>query len=159
MKHALTLSIGAPRRGVPMRASFENWLAAAARVARARKPLAVSVRVVDEVEGRALNLSYRHKDYATNVLSFPSEWSPPGGQRFIGDLALCAPVVTREAVEQGKALKAHYAHLCIHGVLHLLGFDHESDEEAERMEALEIRALAILGIANPYESAMDRVPT
>lgn len=159
MSHELTLSIGAPRRGVPMRASFESWLAAAARVARVRKPLAVSLRVVDEAEGRALNLSYRHKDYATNVLSFPAEWSPPGGNRFIGDLALCAPVVAREASEQGKALKAHYAHLCIHGVLHLLGFDHESDAEAARMEALEIRALATLGISNPYESAMDRHPS
>ncbi|MFO1495002.1 MAG: rRNA maturation RNase YbeY [Lysobacterales bacterium] len=155
MSHELTLSLGAPRRGVPARASFERWLAAAAQVARVRKPLALSVRVVDEDEGRALNRQYRHKDYATNVLSFPADPAPSGGPRFLGDLALCAPVVAREAAEQGKPLKAHYAHLCIHGVLHLLGFDHETEAEAERMEALEVRALAALAIANPYESASD----
>lgn len=106
----------------------------------------VTVRFVDEAEGRQLNRDFRHKDYATNVLSFPYLQTP----QLLGDLALCVPVVLREAAEQGKTPEAHFAHLIVHGMLHLQGFDHETDAEADEMEAREREVLAGLGIADPY---------
>ena len=105
---------------------------------------------MNETEGRALNRDYRHKDYATNVLSFPVELPEGVAVDWLGDLVLCAPVVAQEAISQGKTLRAHYAHLVVHGVLHLLGFDHQNERDAERMEAEERRILALLGIADPY---------
>ncbi|MEM7216791.1 MAG: rRNA maturation RNase YbeY [Pseudomonadota bacterium] len=108
------------------------------------------IRVVDAEEGHALNLTYRGRDYATNVLSFPADL-PIEDVCLLGDIVLCAPVVTREAVAQGKSLAAHYAHLVVHGVLHLLGFDHEEEAAATRMEAQEIAILGQYGIANPFE--------
>jgi probable rRNA maturation factor len=104
-----------------------------------------TVRLVDAEEGRALNRDYRGKDYATNVLTFDYSRAP-----LMADLVLCAPVVEAEARAQGKTLEDHYAHLLVHGALHALGHDHEHDAEAERMEALERRALAGLDIADPY---------
>lgn len=107
-----------------------------------------TVRIVDEEEGLQLNQSYRQKAYATNVLTFDYSQEPV----VCADLVLCAPVVEREAQEQGKSLEAHYAHLLVHGALHAQGYDHESgEEEAEAMEALEVVILAKLGFANPYE--------
>ena len=107
----------------------------------------IAVRVVGEDEGRALNREYRHKDYATNVLTFDYARSP----MVVADIVLCAPVVQREAIAQGKPLKDHYAHLLVHGVLHAQGYDHESGESgALEMEALETLLLAALGIPNPY---------
>jgi probable rRNA maturation factor len=97
-----------------------------------------------------MNRQYRGKDYATNVLSFPYEPSPRDKTGLLGDLVMCPPVIAREAKKQGKPLRDHYAHLTIHGVLHLLGYDHEVAAEAKRMEGLEIRILAGFGIANPY---------
>ena len=141
-----------PRKGLPAAASFRRW-AAAALAGRIREA-DVAIRLVDEDEGRALNRHYRGKDYATNVLSFPAELPEglPAGFRLplLGDLVMCAPVVAREAAEQGKPLNAHYAHLTVHGVLHLLGWDHEDDTEAEAMERLEREILAALGIDDPY---------
>lgn len=149
----LSLSLGCGRRGVPTRASFANWAAAALKFARCRGSVALALRVVDLDEGRQLNRDFRGKDYATNVLSFPYTPLPRlPGPRVLGDIALCAPVVAREAAEQGKPLRAHYAHLTIHGVLHLLGHDHQNDADAARMEALEVRALAELGWPDPYKS-------
>ena len=117
-------------------------------------PGELTVRIVDAEEGQRLNREFRGKDYATNVLSFPAEMPEglPKGVKFplLGDLVICAPVVAREADEQGKALNAHYAHLTVHGVLHLLGWDHEDDKEADAMEQLEREILAELGIADPY---------
>jgi probable rRNA maturation factor len=111
----------------------------------------ISLLVVDEAEGRALNRDYRGKDYATNVLSFAlNEGDTVAGMPLFGDLVFCAPVVAREAAEQGKSLDAHYAHLVVHGMLHLQGFDHEADDEAEAMEALETVILGKLGYADPY---------
>ncbi|GAB6039494.1 rRNA maturation RNase YbeY [Endothiovibrio diazotrophicus] len=114
----------------------------------------LAIRVVEEAESRTLNHTYRGKDQPTNVLSFPFE-APPGLEEempHIGDLAICAAVVAREAAEQDKAPDAHWAHMVIHGCLHLIGYDHIDEDEAETMEALEIEILAGLGYPNPYES-------
>ncbi len=139
-----------PRTGIPAAASFRRWVDAALRGAKRRKATELSIRIVDTAEGRALNRDYRGKDYATNVLSFEAELPPGVKLPLIGDLAICAPVVAREAAEQGKRERDHWAHLTVHGVLHLLGYDHIEDADAEVMEALETRVLADLGIANPY---------
>jgi len=112
----------------------------------------VTVRAVDEEESRALNHQYRGKDKPTNVLSFPFE-APAGiTVPLAGDLVICVPVVAEEAREQHKTAVAHWAHMVVHGMLHLQGYDHIEDEEAEAMEALEIRLLTQLGFNNPYES-------
>lgn len=149
----LSHSPGLARRGVPQRVSFQRWLDAALRGAHRRSATEVSIRIVDIDEGLQLNRDYRQRAYATNVLSFPVEL--PAGVRsaLIGDLVICADVVAREAREQGKPLRNHYAHMTIHGILHLLGHDHETDAEAERMEALERRILAKLGVPDPYHVA------
>jgi len=144
------LGYAVPRAGVPAAASFRRWVDAALRGARWRKHTELSIRLVDADEGRALNLAYRGKDYATNVLSFPAELPSGVNLPLIGDLAICAPVVRREAAEQHKRERDHWAHLTVHGVLHLLGHDHLDETEAEAMEALETRILAGLGIADPY---------
>lgn len=111
----------------------------------------VSIVIVDAAEGRQLNNDYRGKDYATNVLSFAlNEGETVAGLPLFGDLVLCAPVVEKEAAEQNKDLMAHYAHLLVHGMLHLQGFDHEEDDEAEAMEALETVIVKRLGYPDPY---------
>ncbi|MES2356373.1 MAG: rRNA maturation RNase YbeY [Pseudomonadota bacterium] len=131
---------------LPTRHQFRRWVLAALE-----SDAEVALRVVDEVEGRELNRDYRSKDYATNVLTF--EYGEPfPGQPLMGDIALCAPVVAREAKEQGKDLHAHYAHLTVHGVLHMQGYDHEKTSDAEIMEGREIQILATLGLPNPYEN-------
>ncbi|MBI5041640.1 MAG: rRNA maturation RNase YbeY [Gammaproteobacteria bacterium] len=115
----------------------------------------LTVRIVDAAESAALNTEYRHKHGPTNVLSFPFEAPPGMSTRLLGDLVLCADVVRREAREQGKAPQAHWAHMIVHGVLHLRGFDHLTATEAQAMEALEIEILARLGYPNPYELHED----
>ena len=150
----LSLGYALPRTGLPARPQFRQWVLAALTGAGRRFDSEVAIQIVDAAEGQAMNRQYRGKDYATNVLSFPAE-APEGlPEDFdfpqLGDLVICAPVVAREAAEQGKPLDAHYAHLTVHGVLHLLGFDHIEEDEAEEMEALERQILATLGIADPY---------
>ena len=147
--HTLDIRYGAPRTGVPAPHTFRTWMAA---VLRKRRPaVSIVLRVVDQIEARQLNQQFRGRDYATNVLSFPDSLiNPINGTRFIGDIAICSPVVTREAVEQGKPVRAHFAHMTIHGVLHLLGHDHINEADALKMEALERQLLATLGIADPY---------
>ena len=150
----LALGYALPRTGLPTRPQFRQWVLAALSGAGRRFDSEVAIQLVDAAEGQAMNLQYRGKDYATNVLSFPAEVPAGLPEDFdfpqLGDLVICAPVVAREAAEQGKALADHYAHLTVHGVLHLLGFDHIDDAEAEEMEALERTILAGLGIADPY---------
>lgn len=133
---------------LPAEAEFVKWARAA--LTDRDEPAELCIRVVDEPEGRALNRDYRGRNYATNVLSFPVELPPGVDSPMLGDLVLCAPVVAREAVEQGKDATAHWAHLTVHGILHLLGHDHDSDAEAESMEALEARILSGLGFPDPY---------
>jgi probable rRNA maturation factor len=146
----VSISYGVPRAGVPAAVSFRRWVAAALNGRILEADLAI--RVVDAREGRALNRHYRGKDYATNVLSFPAELPEGVKLPLLGDLVICAPVVAREAREQGKPLNDHYAHLTVHGALHLLGWDHEDEREAECMEQLEREILAGLGVSDPYLS-------
>jgi len=124
----------------------------AGKKAAGPEEVALSLRLVDEPESADLNQRYRGKMGPTNVLSFPFE-PPPGmrGRRYLGDLAICVPLVAREAAEQGKAPEAHWAHLVVHGVLHLLGYDHLDEAEAQAMEALETRLLGDLGFPPPYQ--------
>ena len=144
----VAVNYAAPRAGVPAAVSFRKWVAAALKGRIREADLAI--RIVDEREGQALNRHYRGKDYATNVLSFPAELPEGVKLPLLGDLVICAPVVAREAAEQGKPVAAHYAHLTVHGVLHLLGWDHEHDKDAEAMEQLEREVLAELGLPDPY---------
>jgi len=132
---------------VPPRAAVLRWVRAALQSGTFR----VTVRFVDEPEGLALNRDFRGKAYATNVLSFPYQLPEgmPEAER-AGDLVLCVPVVAREAAEQGKSFEAHCAHLIVHGMLHLQGYDHETEEEAEAMEERERQILARLGFPDPY---------
>ena len=134
---------------LPSEAQLRRWCELALRQRSADSEL--TIRLVDEAEGRELNHTWRHKDYATNVLSFPADVPDELLDiPLLGDLVICVPVVEREAREQGKTLEAHWAHLVIHGCLHLLGYDHLEDEEAEEMEALERELLAELGHPDPY---------
>ena len=128
---------------------FQAWADLALRDDKAAQ---LSIRIVDESESQHLNNTYRGKDKPTNVLSFPMDIPEEFDVPMLGDLVICAPVVAREAREQHKSLQAHWAHMVIHGMLHLQGYDHISDDEAEQMEALEIKLLQQLGYDNPYQS-------
>ena len=137
----LSVQIGSELANLPTKAQFKKWAKAALRV-----DTEVTIRIVDEAEGCALNSTYRGKDYATNVLTFPLTETP----HLMGDIIICAPVVVAEAAAQKKSIEAHFAHLTVHGVLHLHGYDHEIEAQAELMESLEITILQKLGYANPY---------
>ena len=133
-RNKVAIQYAVPRRGVPSAASLRRWAGDAREVV---------VRIVGAAEGRSLNRRFRMRDYATNVLSFPY-----GGGR--GDIVLCHPVVAKEARAQGKTLAAHYAHLVVHGMLHLRGYDHAKKKQATHMEREEVRRLRRLGFADPY---------
>lgn len=135
-----------PAKGIPSPSSLREW----AEIARDRKRGEITLRIVDADEGRSLNRDWRGRDYATNVLSFPM-----GDKDYLGDIVICAEVVAREAAEQRKTPRAHWAHLVVHGVLHLMGHDHLVDDEAEKMEALERRLLARMGFTDPYALIAD----
>lgn len=128
--------------GLPEAKKFKRWARKALRI-----DAEIALRIVDEDEGRALNREYRGKDYATNVLTFPLAEEP----HLMGDIILCAPLVLKEAVEQQKAPEAHFAHLTVHGVLHMHGYDHETEAEAELMETIETEIVMKLGYPDPYK--------
>ncbi len=130
---------------IPDARAFRKWIAAALD-----RDAELALRIVNAAEGRNLNSAFRGKDYATNVLTFVYHEGKTRATPLLGDIILCAPVVAREAREQGKPLKAHYAHMTIHGALHLAGYDHEKAREAGIMEAREVKLLAALGYPNPY---------
>ncbi|MGC2030662.1 MAG: rRNA maturation RNase YbeY, partial [Steroidobacteraceae bacterium] len=115
-----------------------------------RRRIVLSVRVVGRARSRSLNAHYRRKNKPTNVLSFGGAGDAPDGRHYLGELVICAPVVAREAQVSGKSLQAHWAHMTVHGVLHLLGFDHEAAQEAAKMAAMEIQILDRLGFSDPY---------
>jgi probable rRNA maturation factor len=137
----LSVQYACNREGLPLRTDFVRW-ARAALVGGGE----VTIRLVEAEEGQMLNNEYRGKDYATNVLSFPYDTEPV----VMGDLVICPSVVASEALAQSKALAAHYAHLTVHGMLHLQGWDHENDDDAQAMEDEETEILAALGYPDPY---------
>lgn len=157
----IDLQIATQETDLPTAEQLQQWVALATREQAA--PAEVTIRLVDDAESQQLNLDYRGKDKPTNVLSFPAqmeefeaEFDIPelmeelGDDTYLGDLVINAPLVQREASEQSKAVMDHWAHLVMHGCLHLLGYDHIEDAEAEQMEGLEIALLAEIDIANPY---------
>ncbi|WAT04850.1 rRNA maturation RNase YbeY [Rouxiella badensis] len=134
--------------GLPAESDFQQWLEAV--LPQFQEESEVTIRIVDEAESHELNMTYRGKDKPTNVLSFPFE-APPGMEMpLLGDLVICRQVVEQEAREQNKALNAHWTHMVVHGSLHLLGYDHIEEEEAEEMEAIEIEIMQSLGHPDPY---------
>jgi probable rRNA maturation factor len=144
----LDVSYASRRPWVPGPRLLAAWASAALRPIR--RPSVLSVRIVGKVRSRSLNARYRHKNKPTNVLSFAGAGASPDGRFFLGELVICAPVVAREAEAQNKTLKAHWAHMTIHGVLHLLGFDHEGAQEAAKMASREVQILDRLGFSDPY---------
>jgi probable rRNA maturation factor len=142
-KLGLTVQYASRRPNLPGEAEIRVWAKAACE-----GEVEVTFRIVNEAEGRSLNQAYRRRDYATNVLTFVYEDARP----LSGDVVLCAPVVSREARAQGKRLTAHYAHLVIHGILHLQGYDHEKNSDARVMEGRETAIMARLGFDDPYGS-------
>jgi probable rRNA maturation factor len=144
----LEVSYAARRPWVPSPRLLAQWAAVA--VPAAPKSVVLSIRVVGSRRSSSLNARYRGKDRATNVLSFAGAGRTPDGRFFLGELVICAPVVAQEAQVQHKKLRAHWAHMTVHGVLHLLGFDHERSPQAKKMAAREIQILDRLGFSNPY---------
>jgi probable rRNA maturation factor len=140
-KLMLTVQYASNAPNLPTQAEFRKWAKRALDV-----DAEITIRVVDEAEGRSLNRDYRDKDYATNVLTFTLAEEP----HLMGDIVLCAPVILREGREQNKSIDAHFAHLTVHGILHLHGYDHENDEKAELMETLESKIVTKLGYPDPY---------
>ena len=146
---------------VPARDDIVLWVSRTIRAAGGREDTDVSVRVVDAGEMQQLNGEYREQNKPTNVLSFPAgeiEGLPLDADLPLGDIVVCAEVVRSEAKEQGKMVAAHWAHMLVHGTLHLLGFDHENDSDAATMEGLEIQILTGHGIANPYTESLRETP-
>ena len=148
MSIILDLQLVSEAKDLPTEYQIQQWLEAAILPFQAEAE--VTVRIVDEAESQQLNFDYREKNKPTNVLSFPFECPPGIELPLLGDLVICAQVVAKEAAEQHKSLSAHWAHMVVHGSLHLLGFDHINEEDATEMEAEEIQILAELGFADPY---------
>ncbi len=152
MEISVEIDLASRHSPLPDETALQNWIRAALEAAcepdcRAAE---VSVRIVDDIESQELNARYRGKDKPTNVLSFPADLPPELNLPLLGDLVICAPVVAREAQDQGKSLEAHWAHMLVHGCLHLLGYDHIDAADAEIMEALETRIITQLNYPPPY---------
>ena len=147
------VQVASDAAGLPTDEEIRDRVTRAVRAVDPAADVEVSVRIVDEPEMRNLNRDYRGKDKATNVLAFPAgdaAFVPPGERPLLGDIVVCASVVAREAGEQGKPLDHQWCHMLVHGTLHLLGYDHIGEEQADKMEALERRILKGFGIADPY---------
>ncbi|HSC68940.1 MAG TPA: rRNA maturation RNase YbeY [Cellvibrio sp.] len=155
MAYQIDIESNSQSRQIPTLAELQNWISAAL-TSQEFEEAEVSVYIVDEAEGQELNAQYRGKDYPTNVLSFPADIAEEVGVPLLGDLVVCAPVVEREALEQGKSLHAHWAHMLIHGTLHLVGFDHIDDDDAETMETLETQIVTGLGYPAPYQEITEK---
>lgn len=160
MSVVVDIQVACDAATVPSDDEIRWWLSHAVNAVRgpATDAVEVSVRIVDEAEGRELNSHYRQGNRATNVLSFPADAAVQtqlghGTPKMLGDVVICGPVVEREAADQGKDPASHWSHLLVHGALHLLGYDHKSDAEAQQMEALERELLAKRGIEDPYAVA------
>ncbi len=153
MNLELELQIATQQDSIPSKESFIIWSKSALR--DERKQAEIVIRLVDEDEIQGLNRQYRGKDNPTNVLSFPSNLPEVVDSDLLGDLVICVPVVVREAQEQGKPSEAHWAHMVVHGVLHLLGYDHQDEEDAQTMERLETEVMAGLGFQDPYREGID----
>lgn len=157
MKNIIDLQIACDDENLPTESDIQNWIdtTLAQFNSIASEPFSnaqeITVRIVDACESQQLNLNYRGKDKATNVLSFPFESPPEVTLDLLGDLLICAEVVEQEAQQQNKQLLHHWAHMIVHGTLHLLGYDHIEDDDAQQMEALEISILAKLAIDDPYQ--------
>ncbi len=146
---SVTVDVQRIMSGGPSDEMIQQWVEQAL-VAEDKTDVELTVRIVDESESAALNEEYRHKSNSTNVLSFPFECPEEVELNLLGDLVICAPVVEREAKQQDKNSQAHWAHMLVHGVLHLLGYDHIEESDAQNMEAREIKILENLGFPNPY---------
>lgn len=144
----IDVQVAGSRSGLPEVARLRHWARSA--LAGQRRDAELSIRIVDAAESQALNRRYRGKDKPTNVLAFPAELPPELALPLLGDLVICREVVEAEAAAQAKPRDAHWAHMVVHGTLHLVGYDHETAEEAAAMEALEAEILADLGWPNPY---------
>jgi len=156
MNARVDVQLAADDESVPTAEDMALWVNRTLSAADASSVAEVSVRVVDATEMRRLNMEFRDQDKATNVLSFPTgdlDGLPADAQLPLGDIVVCAAVVADEAEQQGKPVGEHWAHMIVHGTLHLLGFDHENDSDAADMEGLEIQILADHGIANPYRES------
>ena len=149
MKLQLNVQYGVTHADLPAKSTLRRWAQAALKGLRHRRA-ALGVRVVGARESAALNARFRHQRYPTNVLSFPFEAPPGPRSEILGDLVICAPVVRQEARRQNKIFRAHWAHMVVHGILHLRGYDHRNRRDATVMEKMEIRILKELGYANPY---------
>jgi probable rRNA maturation factor len=154
MTYQIDIESNSQSKLIPSLTDLERWISAALQ-SQALEDAEVSVYIVDEDEGQELNAQYRGKDYPTNVLSFPADIAEEVGVPLLGDLVVCAPVVEREAQEQGKTLQAQWAHMLVHGTLHLLDFDHIEDDEAEAMEVLETQIVTGLGYPAPYQDITE----
>lgn len=154
MAHQIDIESNSQSQLIPALSDIERWIGAALQ-SQDLENTEVSIYIVDEAEGQELNSQYRGKDYPTNVLSFPADIPEEVGTPLLGDLVVCAPVVEREAQEQNKALAAHWAHMLVHGTLHLIGFDHIDDAEAEEMESLETQIITGLGYPAPYQDITE----
>ena len=149
------IQVASTSQNLPNQGQIDQWALAAITAAcqasgQERQEAEISLRIVDNDEGTELNEHWRQKQGPTNVLSFPSDFPAELNLPLLGDLVVCSPVVEREALEQGKSLQAHWAHMIVHGTLHLLGYDHIADEEAQEMEALESQVIQQLGFPDPY---------
>jgi len=154
MSYRIDVEVNSSSTKIPSIENIELWITAALQSDELNEA-EVSVYIVDEQESQELNFQYREKDKPTNVLSFPADIPDEVGVPLLGDLVICAPVVEREAKEQGKTLDAHWAHMLVHGTLHLLGYDHVEDDEADVMEALETRLITQLKFPAPYTETIE----